>query len=230
MNLMRGKEIAGMVLSNPRADDAEITALAASDFPIVSLDFLNDCVCSVSSDDLGGVRKAVAHLARLNHQRIACITYAPIQANNQVAQRLTVFREVLESFGIDYDETLIRYGDRDPDSGYRVMQSLLEVGPLPTALFAMNDVMAIGAMAAIKEVGLRVPDDIAVVGFDDIRLSKYTNPPLTTINKRDIEHGRLAGEMLIDLIKEIPPTRRQIRLDTTLVIRFSCGARQVSAT
>ena len=100
MNLMWGNEIAGMILSNPKADDAEITALAASDFPIVSLDYLNEHVYSVNADDLTGVRKAVTHLAQLGHQRIACIPYAPIDANNQVADRLQVYYDTLESFNI----------------------------------------------------------------------------------------------------------------------------------
>lgn len=228
IDLMRGGEIAGMVLSNPRVDDTEITALAAIKFPIVSLDYLNPTVCAVSADDLGGVRKAVSHLATLGHERIACITYAPIAANNQVAQRLDAYRNVLRQFELLYDEALVRYGNRDAESGYEAMQSLLTVDPLPTALFAMNDVMAIGAMAAIQEYGLHVPDDIAIVGFDNILLSRYTNPPLTTINKHNVEHGRLAGEMLIELINERTPAKQQISLDTALIIRDSCGARQAS--
>ncbi|MBN1681396.1 MAG: LacI family DNA-binding transcriptional regulator [Anaerolineae bacterium] len=228
MNLMWGNEIAGMILSNPKADDAEITALAASDFPIVSLDYLNELVYSVSTDDLGGVQKAVTHLAHLGHRRIACIPYAPIDANNQVADRLQVYYDTLESFNITPDDTLIRYGNRDPESGYAAMQSLLELDPLPTALFAMNDIMALGAMAAIREHGLRIPDDIAVVGYDDILPAQYSTPTLTTINKNDIEHGVLAGQMLVDLIHGRPVDKPQISLEPALVIRNSCSGRQTN--
>ncbi len=225
VRLMRGREIAGMVLSNPRADDAEITTMAENGFPIVSLDYLNDTVCSVSADDLGGVRKSVAHLARLGHKRIACITYAPIKANNQVAQRLGAFRDALEDFGLVYDERLVRFGDRDPETSYAMMNALLEDGgPMPSALFAMNDDMAIGAMKAIKEHGLRIPDDIAVVGYDDLHLSDFTDPPLTTVNRQFIKHGRLAGQLLIDLINNNPPPQCQVIIETTLVVRESCGA------
>ncbi len=225
MDLMKGKEIAGMILSNPRADDKEITALATSNFPVISLDYLNEAVFSVSSDDLGGVRQVVEHLVALGHQQIACITYAPIQENNQVAQRLDVFRETLVTHGLTYNESLVRFGNRDPETGYDVMRDLLDqVDPLPTALFAMNDVIAFGAIKAIKEYGLRIPDDIAVVGFDNILLANFTDPPLTTISKSNIQQGQLAGQLLIDLINGISPTQPQISIDTALIIRASCGA------
>jgi DNA-binding LacI/PurR family transcriptional regulator len=228
MNLMWGNEIAGMILSNPKADNAEITALAASDFPIVSLDYLNDSVYSVSTDDLTGVKKAVMHLIQLGHRRIACIPYAPIDANNQVADRLQVYRDTLASFDIVADSALIRFGNRDPESGYVAMQSLLDLDPLPTAVFAMNDMMALGAMDAIRERGMRIPDDIAIVGYDDILPAQYSIPSLTTVNKNDIQHGALAGQMLIDLIADQPVATRQISLEPELIIRESCGGRSAS--
>ena len=80
------------------------------------------------------------------------------------------------------------------------------------------------AIKAIKEYGLRIPDDIAVVGFDNILLANFTDPPLTTISKSNIEQGRLAGQMLIDLINGTQPTQPQLKVDTTLVVRASCGA------
>lgn len=225
MNLMWGNEIAGMILSNPKADNVEITALAASDFPVVSLDYLNEHVHSVNTDDLIGVEKAVTHLIQLGHQRIACIPYALIDDNNQVADRLQVYYETLEAFNISPDDSLIRSGNRDPESGYVAMQSLLEQTSLPTALFAMNDVMALGAMGAIRERGLRIPNDIAIVGYDDILPARYSIPTLTTVNKNDIEHGRLAGEMLVNLITDQPVKTRHIHLEPELVIRESCGGR-----
>lgn len=229
LDLVRGKEVAGLILnfSNPSASDVQrITSLAEDGFPLVTLEFWNEQIPSVAVDKLAGVRKAVTHLAQMGHRTIAAISYAPKRSNPHATRRLKVYREVLRSFDLPYDETLIRYGAFDPQSGYEAMKSLLTDSQIcPTAVFALNDVMAFGAMRAIYDAGLRVPDDIAVVGFDDIRLARYANPPLTTIREPDVEHGRRAGELLIALINGEPPDDLHPQLDTELVIRDSCGYR-----
>ena len=163
------------------------------------------------------------HLIRLGHQRIACITYGPLQEAHP-ADRLRVVREVLEENGCAFDEALVRIGAYDPDTGYAAMKSLLKSGEKFTAVYAMNDVMAFGALTAIHEARLRVPEDIAVVGFDDIRLARFSNPPLTTIREPDIEHGRRAAETLINLIQGITPAEKHVLLATQLIVRESCGA------
>ena len=94
----------------------------------------------------------------------------------------------------------------------------------PTAIFLNDDAMAPDAYAAFRRLGLKVGQDIAVVGFDDILLASFNDPPLTTICKSNIEQGRLAGQMLVDLINGKQPVQRQISIDTTLVVRASCGA------
>jgi DNA-binding LacI/PurR family transcriptional regulator len=101
------------------------------------------------------------------------------------------------------------------------MKSLLQSSPLPTAIFGMNDVMAFGAMTAINEAGLRIPDDISVVGFDDIRLAAFANPPLTTIREPDVEHGRLVAETLMALINGQPIDELHQSIPTELIIRGS---------
>ena len=105
------------------------------------------------------------------------------------------------------------------------MKPLLNLDPPPPALFAMNDVMAFGAMAAMRESGLRVPEDIAMVGFDDNRLAPFAYPPLTTIHTPDDERGRQAGEMLMQLIRKKELRKKHIQLDTPLVVLESCGAK-----
>jgi DNA-binding LacI/PurR family transcriptional regulator len=132
----------------------------------------------------------------------------------------------LQAAGITYQEALVRIGAYDPETGYDAMLSLLDGTTEFTALYAMNDVMAFGAMRAIRARGLRVPEDIAIVGFDDVRLAAYSQPALTTVSEPDVEHGRRAGEMLLRLIKGQPVPEKIIELPTKLVIRDSCGYRQ----
>ncbi len=224
-NLIQGKEVAGMIvnLNAKMTDDIEqILGYARDRVPIVTLDAVHPDVCSVMVDKVGGTRTIVQHLVKLGHRRIACITYGPLEDVHPAA-RLRVYRTVLEEAGIAYDENLVRVGAFDPETGYGAMKSLLATEHI-TALYAMNDVMAFGAMAAIREAGLRVPEDIAVVGFDDIRLARFSTPALTTMHEPNVEHGRRAGEMLIDLINGVTPREKHALLATRMIIRQSCGA------
>jgi LacI family transcriptional regulator len=220
--LLLSGEVAGIILSGPVWDiPEEISALVADGQNIVSLDQLSDpSVHSVRIDHPAGIQLAVAHLVNLQYRRIACIAYAP--SNPHVEQRLAAYRSTLESAGIPYDEALVRYGNFDPESGYAAMQSLLK--EKPAAIFGMNDMMAIGAMAAIREAGLRIPDDIAVVGYDDVRVSRFACPSLTTVRAPEVELGQRAGEMLIELINGVVPAVSHVKLQGDLIVRESCGA------
>lgn len=223
--LIRGKEVAGAIinLTPQMQDDIDLVLPFVRDrFPLVTLEAAHPEIPSVSVEKLEGTREIVRHLVRLGHRRIACIAYG-LTEHTHAGERLKVFRSVLSEAGIPFDEALYRVGDHDPDTGYQAMKSLLETERF-TALYAMNDVMAFGALAAIQEAGLRVPEDIAVVGFDDIRLARYANPALTTVHEPNIEHGRRAGELLIDLINGVDPPEKHISLATRLVVRRSCGA------
>jgi DNA-binding LacI/PurR family transcriptional regulator len=225
-NLIRGKEVAGMIVNLNATmirDVEEILAHTAEQFPIVTLDEVHPDVYSVTVMKLEGSRRIVEHLVGLGHKRIACITYGPLN-DVHPADRLAIYRDVLENARVPYDDSLVRVGGYDPDTGYQAMKSLLASGAQFTALYAMNDVMAFGAMRAIHEAGLRIPDDIAVVGFDDIRLAQFSTPPLTTMREPDIEHGRLAAQMVLDLINGLTPPQKHIRLPTELIVRESCGA------
>lgn len=224
-SLIRGNEIAGMIVnpsSRAMGDMRPIVAHARERFPIVTLREIHPDVHSVMVEKLEGTRALIEHLIRLGHKRIACISYAKPD-HSHALERLAVYRKALTDAGIGYDEALVRFGAYDPDTGYEAVKSLLE-GDRFSAVYAMNDVMAFGAITAIQEAGLRVPEDIAVVGFDDIRLARYCTPPLTTVHEPDIEQGRQAGEMLIDLINGIAPPEKHVRLGAELVVRRSCGA------
>ncbi|MCK6581161.1 MAG: LacI family transcriptional regulator [Anaerolineae bacterium] len=230
-DLLQSKEAAGVIVnfSHPSSDDIrQILACTQQGLAIVSLSNIHPDVYSVEVDKFAGVQKVVRHLISQGHHRIACISYAPAKTNPHADRRLRIFRDTLREAGCAYDPKLVRHGAFEPDTGYEAMRSILQESPHPTALYAMNDVMAFGAYQAIYEAGLRIPEDIAVVGFDNIRLANYVAPPLTTINEPDVEQGRRAAEMLLALIDSRQPEEKHVTLETQLVVRRSCGARQRS--
>jgi LacI family transcriptional regulator len=138
--------------------------------------------------------------------------------------RLQGYRDALADHRLPAHENRVRFGDFSPESGYAGMQSLLQKKPYPQAVFVASDVVAIGAIAAIHETGLRIPQDIALVGFDDVPLARYLDPPLTSVHLPTREMSRLASQMVVDLIQGRTPEKPQILLKTDLVVRKSCGA------
>jgi len=229
VNLIKGGEVAGIVLNYNDCTGLSLDVLAsysAKGFPIVTLDQSHNALHCVTVNKYDGVRQIVQHLIDLGHKHIACIPYGPVVNGAHLHRRLQVYQATLEAAGLVYDKNLVQEGDYDPETGYNAMITLLDGPVQPTALFAMNDLMAFGAMKAIQERGLRIPEDIAVVGFDDVRLAAFSQPPLTTVFEPDVDHGRMAGETLLKLINGQPVPEMVIQLATTLVIRDSCGFRQ----
>lgn len=176
---------------------------------------------SVLVDNAQGGRLATQHLIDLGHQRIGCITGPPDLTSS--AERATGYRQALHENNLASDEKLIAGGDFQYRSGYEAARQLLAVDDPPTAIFAGNDLMAVGAICAVAELGLRVPADLSIVGFDNIRLASFTNPPLTTINQPKSKMGELAATMLLERMRnrELSPRRRL--LETSLLIRQSTG-------
>lgn len=223
LRLAQAKRIDGIIISLPRTDDTGLHSLVEEDFPAVLIGRLpTEKICSVDVDNTAAAQMAVEHLLAQGHTRIGCITNAPTSFI-AAAERLHGYQEALADAGLAYDNNLIRYGDYGPESGYQAMTSLLQEPNLPTAIFVASDVVAFGVMTAIHEHNLKIPDDIAVIGFDDVPLSRYMNPPLTTVHLPAKELGRKAGELLLDLILHQVEPGRQVTLDTELVIRNSSG-------
>jgi DNA-binding LacI/PurR family transcriptional regulator len=218
-DLMSSRRTDGLVVSGPRTDDEELIALARADAPVVIQGWLPDAnLPSVDVDNVAAARLAVEHLIGLGHRVIGCITNAGL-TYTAAAARLQGYREALEAAGIEYDPRLVAEASFDAASGRRQMSTLLEAGDV-TAVFVASDVVAFGAIAAIREAGLRVPDDVSVVGFDDIPLAAFFDPPLTTIRLPAYELGRAAGAALIDRIHGREVNARTV-LPTELVIRSS---------
>ena len=224
--MLRSGEVAGMLQYHGATQDEVhdcLTTLTEAGFPLVSLEETKtDDLYSVAIDHMAGTRMVIEHLIGLGHRDIACITYAEDLTHSH--ERLSVFRQTLSAAGIPLRENLIRHGHYEPATAVVAMRSLLQERPRPTAVFGMNDMMAIGAMTAIREAGLRIPQDIAVAGYDDVRLSPFTEPPLTTARAPEVELGRRGAEMLFDLINDRTPPARQVKLHSRLIVRESCGA------
>ena len=179
-------------------------------------------VSYIDVDNVEAAQNAVSHLVRLGCQRIGMISGMPLSTVS--VDRKEGYCRALTERGRDLEANLIAEGDYTEAGGYYAMQKLLSAKP--DAVFASSDLMAIGAMRAVREAGLRIPEDIALVGFDDLSMAASTNPPLTTIRQPISQFGFSAVEILIDLIENgIKPARRVI-MATELVIRDSCGAKQ----
>ena len=217
--LLRAQHADGLVVSGPRVDDAGLATLAADGFPIVLQGSLAGIDApSVDVDNVSGARRAVEHLIGLGWRRIGCITNAPL-AYTAAQERLDGYRSALEAAGLPFDETLVEEADFDAGSGHRAMARLL-ARARPEAVFVASDVVAFGAVAAIREAGLRVPDDISVVGFDDIALAGFFDPPLTTVRLPAYDLGMAAGTALLDRVAGRPVPDRTL-LPTELIVRSS---------
>jgi LacI family transcriptional regulator len=221
-DLVRAKRIDGIVFSGPRVDDVALVNLEKEGFPTVLMGQLPGSeFYSVDVDNRLAARQAVDYLISLGHRQIACITNAPASYSAS-SDRLIGYREALEHAGIPYHEALVRYGDFEPESGYVQMSSLLSSGVPFTAGFIASDAVLIGANAAIRERGLRIPDDISLVGFDDIAWSKYVDPPLTTIRLPAQALGQQACTMLMKILNGQSIPEKNLVLPTELIVRNSC--------
>jgi LacI family transcriptional regulator len=221
-----GGHLDGVIVASAHTDDPLFTSLLKDGVPFVLAGrHPDERVNYVDVDNVGGARMAVEHLIRLGHTRIATITGPLIMAHGE--DRLQGYRQALEAHRLPVDERLIVEGDYTEESGSIGMQRLLAASP--TALFAASDVMAIGALKALREAGLRVPEDVALVGFDDLSIASAVVPALTTV-RQPIEHlGSMAADLLLNSLATPPgahaPANRLI-LPTKLVVRDSCGAMQ----
>ncbi len=223
MRAMRGR-VDGVIVMSPDIVADSLLNIPAS-LPVVMLcsPSAGYDVDSVIIDNFRGSRDMVRHLASLGHKRIAIIKGAA--DNYDAAERLRGYRAALREAGLVVDREMEREGGFTEAGGYTAAQELLGLPQRPTAIFAANDSMAIGALSALRESGVRVPQDIAVGGFDDIPLARYMDPPLSSVHVAIAELGAKAVEALLHGIthKNRHEPRRE-RLSTELVIRRSTGA------
>jgi LacI family transcriptional regulator len=185
--------------------------------------FRSDNVSYIDIDNVAAGSVAVSHLIRLGRKRIAMIT-GPTDSTVGIDRKQGYLKALTERER-DVDQALIAEGDFTEAGGYYSMQRLLLAKP--DAVFAASDIMALGAMRAAREAGMRVPDDLAVVGFDDLPIATISDIQLTTVRQPVVQFGAKAVEVLLDLIENGIDPPRHIIMDTELVIRDSCGAVRV---
>jgi len=226
LSLVLENRIDGLLLSGPRSDDEQLLRLHQEGFPIVLMGQLhNTDIPFVDVDNASAAELAVDHLIGLGHKRIALITNAP-PSYTASADRHDGYRRALLKAGLEYDESLVRHGNFRAYSGYQAMEDLLSLTIPVTATFVASDEVAAGALAALHQHKTRVPEDMAIVGFDDIPLASYLNPPLTTVRLPAYELGLQSARMLIDRIESKEMSQSFRLLETALVVRESCGARR----
>jgi LacI family transcriptional regulator len=216
-------QVDGLVLMGVDRRDRDLRAAVEGRLPLMSidLDVRGPRAGFVTSDNVGGARAATRHLAELGHTRIATITGLPHTL--PAVDRLRGYREELRAQRLEYRTTYVRQGDFYPASGHEQMRRLLELRRRPTAVFAASDEMAIGALRAAQEADVAVPDDLAVVGFDDIASASQLRPPLTTVRQDKTALGRAAGNALIALVEDEAATPPALALPVELVVRRSSG-------
>jgi LacI family transcriptional regulator len=211
-----------IVQAGHHGDQQIIGHLVDAKMPLVvaGRPFRSDNVSYIDTDNVNASYNAVSHLIRLGYRRIGTIT-GP--ANSTVGiDRREGYLKALTERGANVDETLMVEGDFTETGGYYAMQKLLPAKP--DAIFAASDIMAIGAMRATRESGLKIPDNVAFIGFDDFPIATLSDIQLTTVRQPVIQFGINTVELLIDLIENGIQPPRHIIMDTELVIRDSCGA------
>ena len=222
--VLRSRPFDGLIMLASVEDDPLLPMLLRDHIPFVLCErhpYLRN-ISWIEIDNRESAREAVLHLLKLGHRRIGTIT-GPLNTSSGVERR-DGYKQALLEHGIGIAPELIVEGDYHPDGGFAGMQRLLSLPDRPTALFIASDLMAIGAIRALRAAGLRVPHDMAIVSFDDLPAAHFADVPLTTVHQPIRDIGLNATDILIDQLErqDFAPIFR--RMPTKLIIRDSCGA------
>ena len=224
MNFFQQRRLAGLILTGVN----EMTLAIAREFSksglpcVVTWEMVEDPEISyVGFDNRQAAYRMTKYLLDLDHTRIALIA-GPVGKVRRATMRYQGYMDALAEYGIELDPSLVVTAEPSLENGSIATKTLLELRKPPTAIFATSDTLAIGALRAIKEAGLKVPYDISLAGFDDIDLASYSDPPLTTIRVPEYEMGEKAVQSLLVLMNKAAYHVEQYCLDTELIIRESC--------
>ena len=212
----------GLLLVLPRDPGAYLETLRDHRFPHVLIDHrgVDEDTPAVAASNKEGAVSATVHLIELGHRRIGFVTGAMDQICAH--DRLEGYKMALAEHGIPFDPDLVYEGDFFQPLGYEAAAALLELPDRPTAIFASNDVSAFGVMEAVRDHSLRIPEDVSVVGFDDIPQAAHVHPALTTVRQPLEEMGRVSTRMLLEYIANPERATERVQLPTELVVRKSC--------
>lgn len=215
------KKIEGAIFIGLKSDDKYIKDIKNMTIPVSVIDLYirGKNINYISSDNEAGVKKALEYIYNIGHRDIAIIAG---EYNSQIGDiRYNKYLEFVKNNNI-FNKNFITRGDFTRESGYNAMQSMLSLKKIPSAVFAISDLMAIGAIQAIQDKKMKVPEDISVIGFDNIKACEYINPKLTTISQNAIEIGRESANSIIARL-ENKKVNKKILIEPELVIRESCA-------
>jgi len=224
--MMDGRRVDGFIIVRTRCNDNRINDLLERGFPFTVFgrtEGRNDFPY-VDEDGAYGMRQIADHLVSLGHTRIGCI--APDPELMFAATRLKGLKEGLAAHNITLNGSMHKIGDLTQKGGYLQCKSLMRESNPPTAIVACNDLMALGAISAVQDLGLEVGKDITITGFDDIPLAEYCHPPLTTVHQPIYQIGGMVCKMLIKIIMDQELEQKYILLKPSLIIRESSGKKQ----
>lgn len=223
--LLRTRYLDGVVTLETFEGDIAAAKIEERKIPRVSIGYRSGerPVNSVHSNDYRGAYEATAHLVELGHRRIGVVS-GPAHFMGALDERMQAIRDRLRLDALELDPTLITYGDWTSESGYAAANVLLGKAEKPTAIFALNDRMAIGVLKKARELGLYVPQDLSLVGFDDVPLASLVEPALTTVRQPGYELGKVAAQKLFELISDGEGEFAPIVLPVELVVRQTTGA------
>lgn len=228
IQVMLAEQVDGLLITPCQKERKTIENLKCTGLPFVLLGRRFDDLATdyVVPDEVQGGFLATKHLLEMGHTRIAMIN-APLYISS-AQKRLEGYKKALNQYGVKVDESLITSQALTVEEGYRVAKSILRSSHRPTAVFAYSDFVAFGVMKAIREAGLRIPEDIAVVGFDDVEFSSCLEVPLTTIESPKERMGREATKVLLEKIEnKTHDSRREIKLEVKLIVRQSTRGKEV---
>jgi DNA-binding LacI/PurR family transcriptional regulator len=218
------RKVDGVAIMTSELDRHLLAELSHRQLPIVFLDVgkLKPLISNINVDYSKGIGEAVQHIVSLGHQRVGFIS-GPLTLKSARTRR-SAFLKCISACGISEGQRSVVEGNHKIDGGDVAMTRLLSLSKPPTAVLTSNDLTAIGALRAITRVGLRVPEDVSVIGFDDIELSQFTQPPLTTIRLSRDELGRRAFDALLEMVGGQRRAGQEIKVSTCLVLRESTAA------
>lgn len=219
LRLVRENRVDGVIITTSHIPDEQVLLIHQEGVPLVLINRQMDGVASICTDNETGGYEATCHLIELGHRQIAYIGVPP-HVKSGIPRR-NGYERALREHDLPLNPNLIVVEENSADGGYRAAMTLLACSEKATAIFAYDDVMAIGAMRACQEKGLRAPEDVAVVGYDDIPLAAYVIPPLTTIRQAKYDMGMQAMQMLIKLIQEEDLAESEVVLQPELIVRCS---------
>lgn len=224
VQVIREHHADGIVLSGPRFDDQELIDLHREGIPIVLQGRLpGSNIPCVDVDNVAGARLATEHLVCCGHEDIGLITNGPT-IYTAASERKMGFMHALQEAGLPVNKDWIKTAAFTPQSGFIAMRDMLSQKERPSAVFVASDTVAIGALDAVRKAGLCVPEDLALVGFDDVPWAAYIDPPLTTVRLPAHALGWSAGYLLIRILNGEKVEEPTVLLDTELVVRKSCGS------